>query len=217
MLRLRLHLSFAQQNMTSSRELTHAAFAGDLDLVRKLVQAGAEVNASDESGAGTLLNFHPAVTEFLLASGADPDAQTNEFGASVLAGLCYVNQIECVKLLLEHGANPNLGRRESLETPLHHALANDTSTELIRLLIAYEADVNAKTKPGVTSYNFYGQTPTRGETPLHRAAAYADRKTIELLLTNGADPTLADNDGHLPYHWAGWHRRPEDLVELLKT
>lgn len=198
-------------------QLKHAAFDGHLDRVRELVEAGADVNAADESGAGSLLNFHPDVTAYLLANGADPDVQTNEFGTSVLAGLCYVNQIECVKLLLEHGANPNLGRRESLETPLHHALANDASTELIKLLVAHGADVNARTKPGVTSYNFYGQTPTRGETPLHRAAAYADRKTVELLLANNADPTLTDKDGHLPYHWAGWHRRPKDLVELLKS
>ena len=194
---------------TTSFDLKHAASRGDLETVRSLIEAGADPNAADESGSGTLLSFHPAVTTFLLANGADPDIQTNENGASVLAGLCYVNQLECVKLILEHDANPNLGRKESHETPLHHAIANDASTELIAVLIQHGADVNRKTKPGVYSFNFFGDTPTRGETPLHRAAAYASIETVRLLLASGADRSATDSNGNTPYHWAGWHRRPE--------
>ena len=117
------------------RDLMLAAVEGDLDRVRVLVEAGADVNAADEHGAGTLLNFHPAVTAFLLSQGADPNLQTNENGASVLAGLCYVNQTECVRLLLEHGADPDRGREATMETPLHHALAGDACPELVELLL----------------------------------------------------------------------------------
>ncbi len=200
---------------STSLDLKWAAFEGDLDQVRSLIESGADPNAADENGSGTLLNFHPSVIAFLLENGADPDTQTNENGASVLAGLCYVNQVECVKLILSHGANPNLGRKETLETPLHHAIANDASTELVGLLIQHGADVNAKTKPGVYSYNYFGDTPTRGETPLHRAAAYAPIEMVKLLLDAGADKTVADANGNIPYHWAGWHRRANDLVQLL--
>ena len=197
----------------NSIDLKYAA-AGDLAKVRSLIESGADPNSADESGSGTLLGFHPAVTACLLENGATPDDQTNENGASVLAGLCYVNQIECVKLLLEHGADPNLGRVETLETPLHHAIANDASVELIRLLIQHGADVNAATKPGLYSYNFYGDTPTRGETPLHRAAAYSGKETITLLLDSGADRSGTDANGNHPYHWAGWHRRPNEIVQM---
>ena len=164
-----------------SLDLTHAAFNGDLDRVRSLVESGADVNAADEHGAGTLLTFHPGVTAYLLSKGADPNIQTNEFGVSVLAGLCYVNQVECVKVLCQHGA-----------------------------------DVNAKTEPGVSSFNFFGETPTRGETPLHRAAAYASIEVVELLLRAGADRAICDVNGDSPHRWAGWHRRPKELVELLR-
>lgn len=199
----------------NSIDLKQAAFEGDLDKVRELIEAGADPNSADESGSGTLLNFHPAVTAFLLANGATPDSQTNENGASVLAGLCYVNQIECVKLLLEHGADANLGRADTFETPLHHAIANDASAELIGLLIQHGADVNAKTKPGLYSFNYYGDTPTRGETPLHRAAAYAPTDIVKMLLGAGGDRSAADTNGNTPYHWAGWHRRTRELVQLL--
>jgi ankyrin repeat protein len=199
-----------------SRDLRRAVWAGDLDAVRSLVEAGADVNAADEHGSGTLLNFHPGVTAYLLSRGADPNGQTNENGASVLAGLCFVNQADCVRLLLAHGADPNRGREESGETPLHHALAGGADIEVIRLLVEHGADVNARTVPGVYSYNFYGSTPTRGETPLHRAAAFAPIEVVRLLVEAGADRAARDAHGETPHVWAGWAKRDQDLVELLR-
>lgn len=198
-----------------SPALKQAAVDGNLDKVRSLVERGADVNASDRYGSGTLLNFHPDVTAYLLSQGADPNLQTNEFGASVLAGLCYVDNVECARLLLEHGADPDRGRDESLETPLHHALARDASVELVGLLIQHGANINSRTRPGVISHNFFGATPTRGETPLHRAAAYASIAVVRALLAAGADLSIEDADGYLPRNWAGWHRRSKELVELL--
>jgi ankyrin repeat protein len=106
--------------------------------------------------------------------------------------------------LLEHGANANHGRDESKKTPLHHALAGGAAIEVIRLLIEHGADVNAKTLAGVHSYNYYGNTPTRGETPLHRAAAFASGKIVQLLRQAGADRDVRDVNGVTPYIWAGW-------------
>lgn len=201
-----------------SLKLKQAASVGDLGTVRSLVESGADVNATDEHGSGTLLTFYPEVIAYLLSEGADPSVQKNEFGASVLAGLAYVNQVECVRLILQHGADPNLGREESLETPLHHALAgtdNSDRLELVRLLINHGADVNAKTKPGIVSYNFWRDARTRGETPLHRAAAYASIEVVSMLLTAGADGTIRDVNGDSPLSWASWHRRPKELIDLL--
>src|SRR5689334_23615367 len=98
-----------------SPELKRAAAAGDLSEVRRLLDAGADPNSTDEHGSGTLLTFHPAMIEYLLSRGANPGIQTNENGASVLAGLSYVNQLECVRLLLRAGADANRGREESGE------------------------------------------------------------------------------------------------------
>ena len=197
-----------------SRELMEAVSVGDLDWVRSLVESGADVNAADEHRSGTLLNFHPGITAYLLSKGANPNTQTNENGASVLAGLCFVNQLECARLLLAHGADVNRGRDESMETPLHHALAGGADIEVIRLLVDSGADVNAKTLPGVCSYNFYGSTPTRGETPLHRAAAFASIEIVQLLLQAGADRAVRDVRGESPHVWAGWFRREKKVVEL---
>lgn len=200
-----------------SLELKQASVAGDLTELQRLLDAGADPNSTDEHGSGTLLSFHPSIITYLLSHGADPNIQTNENGSSVLAGLAYVNQLECVRLLLEHGANPNLGRDASGETPLHHALAKNESDRvpLVKLLLDYGADPNAKTNPGVISCNFWRDARTRGETPLHRAAAYAPAETINLLLTAGADPSAQDVNGDTPRAWASWHLRDWPIVGLL--
>jgi ankyrin repeat protein len=208
----------AERSMDSmSVELKHASEAGDLVEVCRLIDAGADPNSTDEHGSGTLLCFHPPIVAYLLSHGANPNIQTNENGASVLAGLAYMNQLECVRLLLEHGADANRGRSASGETPLHHALAKDESDRgpLVKVLLDHGADPNAKTNPGVISYNFWRDARTRGETPLHRAAAYAPSATIDLLLGAGADPAVCDANGDTPRAWASWHLRDWSTIERL--
>lgn len=118
-------------------KLTKASFESNLDEVRRLLDEGADPNSADEHGFGPLLTFHPAMVEYLLSRGADPNIQKNQVGASVLADLSYVNQLECVRILLSTGAQVNRGRDESGETPLHHALVSLTPdrTPLVKLLL----------------------------------------------------------------------------------
>lgn len=202
---------------STSLQLKQASSAGDLQAVCRLLDASADPNATDRHGSGTLLTFHPQVMECLLSRGADPNVQTNENGASVLAGLAYVNQLECVRLLLAAGADPNRGRDASGETPLHHAvIAGDIGRDsLVKLLLDHGADPNRQTKPGVRSFNFWRDVRTRGETPLHRAAAYATEEMIELLLAAGADKTIRDANGDSPVGWASWHQRDRPIIDLL--
>ncbi|MHC4880245.1 MAG: ankyrin repeat domain-containing protein [Planctomycetota bacterium] len=204
-----------------SDELCRASWVGDLSLVQSLVDAGVDVNAPDRHGQGSLLTGQPRVIEYLLENGADPNCQKNEFGASVVAGLCYIGASDCVRLLLEAGADVNAGRKESGESPLHHGLArcrvdqDDThQRDCISLLIQHGADVNSTTIPGVVSANAFFLR-TRGETPLHRAAAWASQSVIELLLNAGADPAIQDANHERPVEWAGWHRREKHIGELL--
>lgn len=202
---------------SEAHKLKHASFKGDLDEVRRLLNSGVDPNSADEYGAGTLLTFHPAMIEYLLSRGADPNTQTNENGASVLAGLAYVNELECIRILLRSGADPNRGRDVSGETPLHHALtaSEPSRTPLVKLLLDHGANPNARTTPGVPSYNFWRDARTRGETPLHRAAAFSPRETIELLLAAGADRALRDVNGDSPLGWASWHLRDRPIIDLL--
>ncbi|MEZ5670005.1 MAG: ankyrin repeat domain-containing protein [Alphaproteobacteria bacterium] len=56
---------------------------------------------------------------------------------------------------------------------------------------------------------------TRGETPLHRAAAFGSAATIDLLLGAGAARDARDAAGDTPLSWASWHLRPADVIRRL--
>lgn len=205
-----------------SLELKQAASSGDLARVRALVEAGVDVNATDKYGSGTLLTFHPAVMEYLLSKGADPNRQTNESGDPVLCGVAYFNNVECVRLLLQAGADPNALVNDTAETALHGCViglgSNVTASDchaVVRLLIEHGADPNRRTVPGVATAAFWRDVRTRGETPLHRAAAYASEETVKFLLDAGADKTIRDANGDSPQSWASWHWRPKSLIDLL--
>ena len=55
----------------------------------------------------------------------------------------------------------------------------------------------------------------RGETPLHRAAAFATEETIQLLLDTGAKLDAKDINGDSPLSWASWHLRSDSVLRKL--
>ncbi|XP_058678455.1 ankyrin repeat and SOCS box protein 11 isoform X2 [Ammospiza nelsoni] len=79
---------------------------------------------------------HRECMETLLAHGVDIDQEDPQHG-SPLYMACTYQRTECVKKLLELGANVNVGKR--LDTPLH-AAARKSSVEIVVLLIDYGAD-----------------------------------------------------------------------------
>ena len=123
-----------------------------------------------------------------------------------------------VDFLLTRGANPRTALPDTGETPLHGALAKAGRPYYlytVRLLVENGADVNARTIPDRETQAFMRDARTRGETPLHRAAAYADASTIAYLLEKGADPASRDAHGASPLTWASEHLRPGAVLALL--
>lgn len=213
--------------MNLERQLLTATLKGDKGLVEELLESGVDPNCKDESGRGPLLSFYPEIIKLLIDHGAIPNEQFNENGHSVLSGLCYANsifeskgtnQFECIRILIENGANVDVGFIPSNETPLHHATApmGTENLEVIKLLLQNHANPNAKTIPNVDTHNFYYGAKTKGETPLHRAAAFCNIEAIELLLDFKANKESLDINGDTPHSWACWYRRPKKLIDQLK-
>jgi ankyrin repeat protein len=206
----------------NSPELVRASQKGDLSTVRQLVESGADVNSVGDHGMGPLLTFTPSVVEYLLSHGADPNRQTNEGGDPVLLGVAYFNNVECVRLLLRAGADAKAVVKDTGENALHACvigLGSNVSAadrhEVVKLLVEHGAEPNRRTTPGVATLAFWRDVRTRGETPLHRAAAYAAEETVKFLLDCGADKTIRDANGDSPQSWASWHWRPKPLIDLL--
>ena len=120
--------------------------------------------------------------------------------------------------LIKRGADVNGTVDETGETPLHGALAKAGRPYyfyVVRLLVEQGANVNARTNPGQATSAFMRDVRTKGETPLHRAAAYSDEATIEFLLSRGADREARDANGDSPLSWASEHLRPGSILALL--
>lgn len=177
-----------------------------------------------------------------LGEGGAPDAQVQ--GASLIGWCAYYGDVSALRLLvergvpldlglcgpafhghwrlceylIEQGADPNAALADTGEAPLHSALCAFESVaheQVVRVLLAAGADPAARTRRGAETGCFMRDVRTRGETPLHRAAAYGTPAAIRLLIDAGAPLDLRDANGDTPLSWASWASRDASVLHLL--
>jgi len=153
--------------------------------------------------------------KYVLYSGGDLESiDLNE----ELGNAAFFGHWKVCDFLIQHGADVNTPVDKTNETPLHNALTKAGRPYyfyVVKLLVEKGADINAKTIPGLETGAFMRDVRTKGETPLHRAAAYADEQTIDLLIKNGADKEAKDAHGDTPLSWGSEHLRPGNILSLL--
>jgi len=135
-----------------------------------------------------------------------------------LNGAVFHGHVGLVDCLIELGADVNQPLAGTGETPLHAALckSGDGRFEtIVKRLVAAGADPNCATHPGVATDAFMRDVRTRGETPLHRAAAFGSASVIQVLVAAGARLDFRDANGDSPLGWASWHLRPRSILRLL--
>lgn len=135
-----------------------------------------------------------------------------------LGNAAFFGHWKVCDFLIHHGADVNATVDKTHERPLHNALSKAGRPYyfyVVKLLVEHGADVNAKTIPNLETGAFMRDVRTKGETPLHRAAAYADERTIDFLISNGADKEAKDAYGDSPLSWASEHLRPGKILALL--
>lgn len=96
---------------------------------------------------------HVEVVRFLLESGAEVDTPSqNGLKVSPLNSAAAGRHYEIALLLLERGANPNMRQADDF-VPLHSAAQNG-QIEMVKALIQYGADKDLKSADGRTARDF---------------------------------------------------------------
>lgn len=192
---------------------------GRTDLVIDWIEQGGAVDESDAQGT-SLIQYcayygDVSAIRVLVGHGAKIESLGPNLG---LNGAAFHGHWRLCQFLLEQGADANNALPDTRETPLHAAAsaANRPSYDhVVRLLLAAGADPNARAAVGVATGNFMRDCRTRGETPLHRAAAFATEVSIAAMIAAGGRLDATDSVGDTPLSWASWHQRPSAILRLL--
>lgn len=159
-----------------------AAGKGELELVKAMLDSGADPNMTDRKGLTPLMyaarKDKPEIIKLLLARGADIDAK-DKSGWSALMVAIKKDHPEMARLLLNNGANPHI-----IDPTGWNALnlaAVQGYHEVARALLDYGVDVNARN--------------VDNKTALMMAAKGGNADTVEVLIDYHANLTVHDHLG----------------------
>ncbi len=147
------------------------------------------------------------VAEILLKHGTDPNKTLD--GSPWIHFASRRNDVRYAELLLSHGADVEL-RDAKGRTALHCAAEAGQSGDIVKLLLEYKLDMNARTD--------------RGETALLTAVRNSFgwilkdyRSLITQLLRCGASVNQSDIDGWTALHWAASEGIVQAACQLLEA
>ncbi len=166
---------YVNNNHLRNSPLNIAATLGHYDIVKMLIEAGADVNVTIALANTTPLywaisNKHSETAKLLISKGADVNIE-DERGTSPLLLAVYRNELELVQILIDKKAVINPIKDENCDTPLH-AAAFKGELEMVKLLMAHGAKVNALNQDN--------------QTPLNIAVEQEYLEVVEFLEQNGA-------------------------------
>ena len=192
---------------------------GRTELVFDFIAAGHPAGTIDSKGVSLIHHcaYYGDVSaiRFLLANGESVNSLGEDYGLHAAA---YHGHWRLCKFLLEQGADVNRQARDTGETALHNAISKTDRLvydRVLTVLLSHGAMPNAATKPGMETGGFMRDCRTKGETPLHRAAAFGEVETIRLLKDAGAIVNAKDAFGDTPLSWASWYLRPAPILREL--
>jgi ankyrin repeat protein len=220
----------AKEDGRGQTALMWAAAEGHVPVVRMLLEHGADVHAKSRSGSTALLlaardgDFE--TTRVLMAAGANVNEASAD-GTTPLAVATIRGHSKYVEFLLNQGADPNIGpgflplhwsvgnwglelagdstyvRPEGSEWEAVMNLVGDAKLDLVKLLLAHGANVNARAQgtPRYTGGRARGGKQA-GATAFAMAAMNGDVAMMRLLLAHGADPLIGSDQGVSPLMFA---------------
>ncbi|XP_075799883.1 putative ankyrin repeat domain-containing protein 26-like protein [Microtus pennsylvanicus] len=153
-----------------------AASVGDVKLVERLINAREHhVNDCDRRGRSSLhyasAHNHPNVVTLLSSNDCTDINMKDDEGCTPLIKAAQRDNLECISILLRHGADPHIVDANG-DAALHHAICRG-NIPVVSKLLEYNVDIKAKTEYGLTPY---------------KLALFENQlKMAEFLIENGAD------------------------------
>ncbi|CBJ33147.1 ankyrin repeat protein [Ectocarpus siliculosus] len=210
-----------------------AAEGGSVEAARLLLLNGADIDDQDCDHTTPLSRAitkgHISMVEALLAAGADLTVRLNEFDMSFLDFAASSQDVEILRMLIDHGMEVNLAA--AFGTALHWA-AKANRANAIDVLVGAGADIQARNMSGSRPLHCAAEEASpeaslallnlgaevnaqtiSGETALHRAAAKVGQRrgsvqVVGLLLRWGADETIVCKQGKTAADRIGTRRFP---------
>jgi ankyrin repeat protein len=181
--------------------LSWAARNGREDMVRLLLDKGAEINQGDQAFKTPLAYAkeagHAAIADLLSARGATMQDNNSKAFFAVFGG-----DRARMEAMLAEGVDVNALAPHGY--PLLCIAAQGGHVDMAEFLIAQGADVNAR-------------HPQLGDTPLHSAAQDGKAEMAKYLLSKGAKINATDTAGATPLHTAAWWGRAEVAGVLIAS
>jgi hypothetical protein len=176
-----------------NEDLHKGIMSSDLELIKKAIANGANVNHVEENTKETPL-FKAITTkieiiDLLVKAGADVNAR-NKYDETVLHKACEYEDVELIMYLLGKEADVNAVDDQG-KTPLLVALYGyipdeEERLDIVRKFIEKGANVNV-------------MDTIDKNTPLHLACDKGDNEIVKMLVENKADMKVKNGNGETPY------------------
>ncbi len=191
-----------QKNESGLTPLNQASYEGHIEIVKLLLDLGADVAIGDNENSQPIHNAavagHTDVIELLSSRGADINAQDDNGNTPLLFALMFRHQ-ETAQYLIGAGADINISNNDNV-SPLHYSALRE-QLELLKIIISRGANLNQKSRSGRTALSF--------------AAGSNYLEIVEYLLKLGADTEIPEDYGRTPLLWVARETGNADMAALL--